>query len=61
MKECNKLSKHLIKKHEPKKSNVIKMFDIDPSELVFGVHCPECLANPMSYHWGMWACRICGY
>jgi len=61
VKEWTKLSKLLIKKHTPEEYDVLETFNINKSELLTGVHCPECSALPMKRIYGKWACPSCQY
>lgn len=62
-KDCNKLSRLLIKSHVPKKWDVLSMFDIKAAEIIPGPHCPICNTITLSYNRGIWTCHHpqCGY
>lgn len=58
-KEIKKLSRLLFKSHVDKKIDILKFFNISQSEVLTGVHCPECSALPMIFYWGKWHCPTC--
>ncbi len=60
-KDLQKLSSLLVKKHTPHDVNILKQFDICKSELLTGVHCPNCLTLPMKRDYGYWRCSNCMY
>lgn len=57
--ELKRISRLLLKQHEPANQNILTLFQIEPSEIQTGVHCPKCFALPMSRHWGKWMCPQC--
>ena len=58
-KELTKLSRVLVKKHEPQDYDVLSRFNIEKREVVKGVCCPECFSLPMQRQYGKWTCREC--
>ncbi|WNF25287.1 nuclease-related domain-containing protein [Mesobacillus jeotgali] len=58
MKEIKKLTKLLIKSHEPKKATIDR-YNISPSEILPGVLCPACSRGPMERISGKWFCPQC--
>lgn len=58
--DMKKVSRHLIKAHEPLIPNY-KTMDIPFDEMIQGVQCPDCEAFGMDYHQGDWTCKSCGY
>lgn len=59
VKECKKISKLLIKKHEPLDSNYLQQYLIMEQDIVTGVHCTSCLKLKMQRHYGCWQCSDC--
>lgn len=55
-----KLSRFLIKKHTEPSYDIEKLYNIPRSELLTGVHCPQCRYLSMNYHQGSWLCPSCG-
>jgi hypothetical protein len=58
-KELTKLSRVLLKRHEPKEYDVLSHFKIEKREVTKGVCCPECFRLPMQRQYGKWICREC--
>lgn len=59
-KELRKIAKALLKAHTPlQPSEILQQYDISISELLTGVHCPECEFLPLTYHRGNWYCPKC--
>jgi hypothetical protein len=59
-KEIRKLCNSLKKAHTPlQPSDVLQQYGIDKSELLTGVHCPECEYLPLTYKVGKWNCPRC--
>lgn len=57
--EIKKLTKILLKSHEPSSPDVLERFKIDPEEIITGIFCPKCDIAPMHYQRGKWYCRKC--
>ncbi|TGA97772.1 NERD domain-containing protein [Sporolactobacillus shoreae] len=55
-----KIEFHFTKYHTPPKIDILKEYQIDPDELITGVHCPQCSAIPMKRIPGAWHCQSCG-
>lgn len=59
-KELRKICKALTKAHTPlTNSDILQQYGIDKSELLTGVHCPECEYLPLIYRVGKWYCPRC--
>jgi hypothetical protein len=59
-KEIRKICKALLKAHTPlTNSDILQQYGIDKSELLTGVHCPECEYLPLTYRVGKWHCHRC--
>lgn len=58
-KMIRKISKTLIKKDISASNNILKSWNISPSEIVLGVECPFCHAIPMDRVHGKWCCSVC--
>jgi hypothetical protein len=54
-----KLSDLLLKKHTPKRIDILKSFNIPVSDIITGVQCPACLFVPMKYNRHKWICPTC--
>ncbi len=54
-----KLSDLLLKKHTPKRVDILKLFQILESDIITGVQCPLCLIAPMIYNRHKWVCPSC--
>jgi hypothetical protein len=59
LKELKKLTKLLIKSHEPEKAGICK-YHITPSEILPGILCPACDRLHMERISGSWYCPHCG-
>ncbi|MBU8878308.1 NERD domain-containing protein [Bacillus sp. FJAT-29790] len=59
VKEIGKISRTFLKKHVPLEINILKKYDIEPTEILSGVPCPKCSDLPMIYEWGKWHCSSC--
>jgi len=57
--ELRKLSKRLLKHHTPKCPDVLQQYNLSRSEIVPGIHCPECFYLPMDRMRGKWFCPQC--
>ncbi|MGC4376754.1 nuclease-related domain-containing protein [Fictibacillus sp. Mic-4] len=60
-KEIRRLCKLLIKHHTPGNLDVLQQFQINESDLLTGVHCPNCSVLPMERKWGKWNCANCSF
>lgn len=58
-KELKKVSRLLIKHHQPLKPNYLETYKILQSEILSGVHCPNCSQLPMQRKRGTWYCPSC--
>jgi hypothetical protein len=59
-KELRKLAKALLKADTPlQPSEILQQYGISISELLTGVHCPECEFLPLIYQRGKWYCLKC--
>ncbi|MFD1735341.1 NERD domain-containing protein [Bacillus salitolerans] len=58
-KEIKRISRWLNRKHEPFITNILPSFQIDPSEILPGVHCPKCHKLAMTRIRGPWKCSHC--
>jgi hypothetical protein len=59
-KEIRKIGKALLKAHTPlQPSDILKQFAISTTEILTGVHCPQCEFLPLPYHVGKWYCPKC--
>ncbi len=58
-KDLRKMSRHFIKQHTPNLDPILKSFDMQPTELSKGVHCPSCDYIPMQKTYGSWFCPSC--
>jgi hypothetical protein len=59
-KDLRKLSRLLLKMDTPPTSQILRKFEIGPSELLTGVHCTACLYLPMIRKNRKWYCPSCG-
>jgi hypothetical protein len=51
----------LIKKHTPKRYDILKMFGIAATNIITGVHCPNCSSIPMNFRRKTWICPECQF
>jgi hypothetical protein len=59
-KDLRKIGKSLTKSHTPlNNSEILQQYEIDKSELLTGVHCPECEYLPLTIRIGKWFCPKC--
>ncbi|MFD1739065.1 nuclease-related domain-containing protein [Bacillus salitolerans] len=58
-KELKKLIRTLKKQHTTSSSSVLKQFQLTPSDLLKGVHCPNCEYLPIIRQYGRWFCPKC--
>ncbi|WP_191566027.1 nuclease-related domain-containing protein [Metabacillus idriensis] len=59
IKDLNKISHLLQKQHTSPKINILSQYDIEKSELIFGVKCPSCSRYPMNRINRSWFCPYC--
>lgn len=60
-KEIRKLSKLLINQHTPSNPDILNQYKIPKSDILKGVHCPNCSLFPMERKQGRWICRDCSF
>jgi len=58
-KEIKRIKRLLLTKHTPENPDILKQFNLSPSELPNGVICPTCRFLPMNFHHGTWNCPKC--
>ncbi|WP_338752980.1 nuclease-related domain-containing protein [Bacillus sp. FJAT-52991] len=58
-KDLQNLSALFITNHVPTDIDVLQNFQIEKSELMTGIQCPQCSAIPMIRHLRKWQCPIC--
>jgi hypothetical protein len=59
-KDLRKIAKALLKAHTPlQPSEILQQYGISISELLTGVHCPDCEFLPLIYQVGKWYCPKC--
>lgn len=58
-KELKKLRRLLLAKHTPENPDILKQFNLSPTEILSGVKCPPCRYLPMNYNYGVWYCPNC--
>jgi hypothetical protein len=58
-KMIRKISRTLIKEDTYASSDILKSWNISPSEIVPGVECPFCHTIPMTRTHGKWCCSVC--
>lgn len=56
-----KLRVLLLQEHTTLKSDILQMFQINKSEIISGVRCPNCSSIPMSYKRNSWFCSECNF
>jgi ribosomal protein L37AE/L43A len=59
LKEMKKLARTLIKHHKLNTTHILRLLDIDPSEIKTGVQCPYCSNIPMVRNNALWHCDEC--
>lgn len=59
-KEIKKLSRLLIKQHNPGSPDLFSQFSIDKNDLIKGIACLKCESLPMVRMKGTWLCLQCG-
>lgn len=58
-KDLKKISKTILKSHTPLSYEILPQYNISKSELLTGVHCPDCEFLPLIYQTGKWYCPKC--
>lgn len=58
--ELRKLSRRLLKLHEPLERDILSLYGLSKDEIVNGVFCEFCKASPMERIHGNWICSHCG-
>jgi ssDNA-binding Zn-finger/Zn-ribbon topoisomerase 1 len=58
-KELKKIARLLIKHHQPSNPDYLERFKIPQSEILTGVHCPNCRQLAMKRNHGKWVCPYC--
>lgn len=59
-KEFRKLSRTLIRNNIPDDPDILARYSVAETDLLKGVHCPECGKLPMERAHGTWVCGSCG-
>ncbi|PAE41223.1 nuclease-related domain-containing protein [Bacillus sp. 7884-1] len=54
-----KVSDLFLKKHTPKREDILTLFQIPDGDIITGVQCPTCLFIPMIYNRHKWICSAC--
>ncbi|MGY0691207.1 nuclease-related domain-containing protein [Virgibacillus sp. FSP13] len=52
---------HLCNAHKVKKVHVLDKFHVSENEIIKGVVCQKCFANPMNWIYGSWHCPACNH
>ncbi|MED2971677.1 nuclease-related domain-containing protein [Fictibacillus sp. B-59209] len=60
-KEVNRAAKQFNKKHIPFNPDILSKFQIQPNELLTGVHCPVCSSIGMKKLYTNWICSLCDH
>ncbi|RLQ94756.1 nuclease-related domain-containing protein [Falsibacillus albus] len=58
-KEMRKIKKLILKHHTEYDYPALEKFNISPSELITGIHCPHCSTLPMVREMRSWSCSHC--
>jgi ribosomal protein L37AE/L43A len=58
-KELKKIANLLLKQHTPQITDILKQFQINKSDILTGVHCPQCYFISMKRISGAWYCPKC--
>ncbi len=56
-----KLGQAIIAAYVPPQYDIQKEYQINPTEVIPGVHCPVCFSIPMTYKYGTWHCSNCNH
>jgi hypothetical protein len=59
LKELRKISRTLIKMNTPPTNYILEKYGIKKTELLPGIHCPECFYLPLIRKKGKWFCPSC--
>jgi ribosomal protein L37AE/L43A len=59
--QIGKMARYFKKFHKPLQTNILQQYQISESEILPGVHCPECLTLSMKRSKGYWICHSCNY
>jgi len=60
-KECKKITRQLLKEHTELHKNEMGKYQIAESELIPGIHCPNCASIPLIKKHSKWHCSNCSY
>ncbi|WP_010193098.1 nuclease-related domain-containing protein [Bacillus sp. m3-13] len=55
------ISSLITKHHAPRNINILKEFNINPTEIMTGVACPDCNKLAMEKHLRKWSCLYCNH
>ncbi|PGS55999.1 nuclease-related domain-containing protein [Bacillus sp. AFS041924] len=58
--QIRKISKAILKYHTTQNTNVLEKYNIDKTDIIKGVICPNCTTNMMKRTHGSWCC-VCTY
>ncbi|NCU16705.1 nuclease-related domain-containing protein [Pallidibacillus pasinlerensis] len=59
--ELRKLTRRLLKQHEPNTKNLLQQYDIPREHIIKGVRCENCLRFGIERGHGIWICGHCGH
>lgn len=59
--ELRKLTRRLLKQHQPNNKNLLQQYGISQDQIIKGVKCDHCLRFGMERGHGHWYCSHCGY
>ncbi|WP_338751919.1 nuclease-related domain-containing protein [Bacillus sp. FJAT-52991] len=61
LKETKKMSRLLIKHHQPYRPDLLRQLQISEKELLTGAKCEKCQHQPMQRNIGKWHCSRCNH
>lgn len=59
MKDLRKISRKILKQHEPLTTDLLEHYNISLNELIKGVQCPSCKRYKMEWKRAKWICSSC--
>ncbi|MDR7074561.1 nuclease-related domain-containing protein [Fictibacillus barbaricus] len=60
-KEITKLTKTIVRQHNPENPDLLKRFQIEEKDIIKGVYCTKCFHMPVMRKYGAWYCMKCSY
>lgn len=59
MRKLENIAKKIVESHQTFEQDILNRYQLSPSDIESGVHCPQCSRFPMRYLRQKWICDHC--